>query len=76
VNWLGKTSAAAYRNGQQKKTRRMAMAAWLFASVDSISDPPGFGEYQHLAGDSLEKFGGKFLSGGGNIEVMDGDWVS
>mgnify|MGYP000150278905 FL=1 len=52
------------------------MAAWLFASVDSISDPPGFGEYQHLAGDSLEKFGGKFLGGGGNIEVMDGDWVS
>ena len=52
------------------------MAAWLFASVDSISDPAGFGEYQHLAGDSLEKFGGKFLGGGGNIVVMDGDWVS
>ena len=50
------------------------MAAWLFASVDSISDPAGFGEYQHLAGDSLEKFGGKFLGGGGNIEVMDGNW--
>ena len=50
------------------------MAAWLFASIQSVSDPAGFGEYQQLAGATLAKYGGKLLGGGNKIEVMDGDW--
>ena len=29
------------------------MAAWLFASIQSVNDPAGFGEYQQLAGTTL-----------------------
>ncbi len=50
------------------------MAAWLFASIQSINDPAGFREYQQLAGATLVKYGGKGLGGGNKIEVMDGDW--
>ena len=50
------------------------MAAWLFASIQSVNDPAGFGEYQQLAGATLAKYGGKLLGGGNKIEVMDGDW--
>ena len=50
------------------------MAAWLFASIQSINDPAGFGEYQQLARATLATYGGKVLGGGNKIEVMDGDW--
>ena len=50
------------------------MVAWLFAATQSVNDPAGFGEYQQLAGATLEKYGGKFLGGGDKIEVMDGNW--
>ena len=50
------------------------MAAWLFASLQSVNDPAGFGEYQQLAGATQVKYGGKLLGGGDKIEVMDGDW--
>ena len=50
------------------------MAAWLFASIQSVNDPAGFGEYRRLAGATLPKYGGIVLGGGDNIEVMDGDW--
>ena len=53
------------------------MAAWLFASIQSINDPAGFGEYVQLAGATLAKYGGKILGGGDKgdkIEVVDGDW--
>ena len=50
------------------------MAAWLFASIESVSDPVGLGEYQQLAEPTLAKYGGKVLGGGNKIEVMDGDW--
>ena len=50
------------------------MAAWLFASVQSVNDPAGFGEYQQLAVATVAQFGGKILGGGNKIEVMDGNW--
>ncbi len=50
------------------------MPAYIFASVQSISDPVQFTEYQGLAGPTLAKYGGKILGGGGKIEVADGNW--
>ena len=50
------------------------MAAYGIGMVRSVSDPEGFTEYQGLAGPTLEKYGGKFVAGGTNVEVADGDW--
>lgn len=50
------------------------MPAYIFVSIQSVSDPVQFTEYQGLAGPTLAQYGGKFLGGGGKIEVADGNW--
>ena len=50
------------------------MAAYAVGAVQSVSDPAGFTEYQGLAGPTLEKYGGKFIAGGMEVEVADGTW--
>ena len=50
------------------------MPAYLFASIQSISDPAQFTEYGGLAGPILAQYGGKVLGGGDKIEVADGNW--
>ena len=50
------------------------MAAYIFGTVQSISDPAQFTEYQGLAGPILAQYGGKVLGGGAKIEVADGNW--
>ena len=50
------------------------MSAFVFASIQSVSNPARFAEYQSLAEPTVLQYGGEFLGGGTKIEVADGDW--
>ncbi len=50
------------------------MPAFVFANIQSVSNPARFAEYQGLAGPTVVQYGGKFLAGGTKIEIADGDW--
>ena len=50
------------------------MPAFVFANIQSVSNPTRFGEYQGLAGATVAQYGGKVLGGGSKIEIADGDW--
>ncbi len=50
------------------------MPAFVFANIQSVSNPARFAEYQGLAEPTVLQYGGKFLAGGTKIEVADGDW--
>ena len=50
------------------------MPAYLIGAAESVNDPAGFAEYQQLAGPTLEKYGGRIIVGGTDIEVADGNW--
>ncbi len=50
------------------------MPAFVFANIQSVSNPARFGEYQGLAEPTVIQYGGKFLGGGTRIEIADGDW--
>jgi len=39
-----------------------------------ITDPVNYEEYKKLAGDTVEKYGGKYLVRGGACETLEGDW--
>ena len=71
---MGQPRGHTLRGVKIIQNEEITSCSLAFASIDSISDPAGFGEYQQLAGGSLTKFSGKLLGGGGNIEVMDGCW--
>ena len=50
------------------------MPAFIFANIQSVSNPARFAEYQRLAEPTVVQYGGKFLAGGTKIEIADGDW--
>ncbi len=50
------------------------MPAFVFANIQSVSNPARFAEYRGLAGPTVVQYGGKFLGGGTKIEIADGDW--
>jgi uncharacterized protein (DUF1330 family) len=39
-----------------------------------VSDPGGMEEYKRLAFDAVHKYGGKYLSRGGAMESLEGQW--
>ena len=39
------------------------MPAFVFANIQSVSDPARFAEYQRLAEPTVIQYGGKFLAG-------------
>jgi len=49
------------------------MAAYVVIQAE-VTDPDKFKQYQELAGPSLAAFGGKVLSGGSDLERMEGQW--
>ncbi len=49
------------------------MAAYVIAEVD-VTDPEGFEQYRKLAIPTLGRYGARLLAGGGDIEVLEGDW--
>ena len=51
------------------------MSAFVFGSIQSVSNPSRLAEYQKLAGASVVQYGGKVLGGGNKIEIADGNWL-
>jgi uncharacterized protein (DUF1330 family) len=50
------------------------MAAYALVNVE-ITDPAGFAEYRKLVPASIARFGGRFLTRGGAMEVLEGEWM-
>lgn len=49
------------------------MAAYVAVQAE-ITNPEQFKRYQELAGATLKTFGGRLLSGGSNLELLEGQW--
>jgi uncharacterized protein (DUF1330 family) len=49
------------------------MAAYALVNVE-ITDSAGFAEYRKLVPATIAAFGGRFLTRGGAMEVLEGDW--
>lgn len=50
------------------------MAAYALVNVE-ITDTAGFAEYRKLVPASIAAFGGRFLTRGGAMEVLEGEWA-
>jgi uncharacterized protein (DUF1330 family) len=49
------------------------MTAYLLAEID-VTNPEGYKGYTATVGESIRKFGGKFLVRGGAVQALEGDW--
>ena len=49
------------------------MAAYVIAHID-VKDPVRYENYKKMSPISIEKFGGRFIARGGNVEVLEGAW--
>ena len=45
-----------------------------FIVDNEVTDPAGFEEYRKQVAGTVEKYGGKFLVRGGQIQALEGDW--
>ena len=45
-----------------------------FIVDNEVTDPAGFEEYRKLVPRTVEKYGGKFLVRGGQMQTLEGDW--
>lgn len=50
------------------------MAAYVLVNV-AITDSAGFAEYGKLVPATIAAFGGRYLTRGGPIEVLEGEWM-
>ena len=49
------------------------MSAYVIVEID-IFDPIGFEEYRKRVVPIVQKRGGNYIVGGGNVETLEGDW--
>ena len=49
------------------------MAAYMIADLD-VKNPAGIENYRAKVGDTITKYGGKFIVRGGAHEVLEGTW--
>ena len=49
------------------------MAAYFIVD-NEVTDPAGFEEYRQQVPGTVEKYGGKFLVRGGQMQTLEGDW--
>jgi uncharacterized protein (DUF1330 family) len=49
------------------------MAAYVIVEIEVV-DPVGYEEYKKLAGETVRKYGGKYIVRGGATEVLEGEW--
>ena len=49
------------------------MPAYFIVDVD-VTDSAGFEEYRKLVPATVEKYGGRFLVRGGQVEKLEGEW--
>ncbi len=45
-----------------------------FIVDNEVTDPAGFEEYRKQVPGTVEKYGGKFLVRGGQVQALEGDW--
>ena len=45
-----------------------------FIVDNEVTDPTGFEEYRKQVPGTVEKYGGKFLVRGGQMQTLEGDW--
>jgi uncharacterized protein (DUF1330 family) len=50
------------------------MSVYIVIEPKEVSDKQKYGEYVQKVPQIIEKFGGKFLSRGGQVMVISGDW--
>ena len=50
------------------------MAAYVITEID-ITDPAGYEEYRKLGPPTVAAYGGKFVSRGGKVETLEGNWL-
>jgi uncharacterized protein (DUF1330 family) len=50
------------------------MPALLIADID-VHDPDTYTQYRTANPDIVRKFGGRYLAVGGEVQVLEGDWV-
>ena len=50
------------------------MPAYVLLDI-SVSDPDLFEEYKQLAPETIAAYGGKYLTRGGKVEALEGDWT-
>jgi uncharacterized protein (DUF1330 family) len=49
------------------------MPAYVIVDID-IVDPVGYEEYKKLASATVEKYGGKYIVRGSQVETLEGNW--
>jgi uncharacterized protein (DUF1330 family) len=50
------------------------MPAYVVVHV-KVKDPVRYDEYKTLAPASIQQYGGRYLTRGGEVQVLEGDWV-
>jgi uncharacterized protein (DUF1330 family) len=50
------------------------MAAYIVVHVD-VQDPDSYAIYKAMAPPSIRQYGGRYLTRGGDTEVLEGDWT-
>ena len=45
-----------------------------FIVDNEVTDPAGFEEYRKQVPSTVERYGGKFLVRGGQVQTLEGDW--
>ena len=50
------------------------MAAYLIVAIKEISDAERFAEYRRRVGATLEAYGGRYVTGRGPVEALEGEW--
>lgn len=45
-----------------------------FIVDNEVTDPAGFEEYRKQVPGTVERYGGKFLVRGGELQTLEGDW--
>ncbi|MFJ2609909.1 DUF1330 domain-containing protein [Streptomyces sp. NPDC087425] len=50
------------------------MSAYVIADVQLTGDAEEFAEYRSKVGATLKAYGGRYLTGGGDAEILEGAW--
>ena len=50
------------------------MAAYLIVAIKEIADQERFADYRRRVGATLDAYGGKYVTGCGPVEALEGDW--
>lgn len=51
------------------------MATYVIGNVKSVADPESLAEYRALVLDTILAHGGRFAVRGGEVNVLEGEWV-